>query len=484
MPVYGLLNNNIPVIGVEPVEARRRNIQYRIQELLNNANRGGVPIPQDIVQAIVGAAVPRNGNNAEMRRAQEWAARKAVVFMGKLIESKRALLGAARAAGRGSLTVSKAIARKAERLARDAYEMAPERQVLKNYASNLLNYARGLLQRIANRGVGAAAYASNLVRRLYRRRRVARVNNGAAAGPLRPAPSINNANINRQLNAINVERLWNANITVNRLARLTDNVPEFFMIKQMISHLNATATPRDRNAVLERTKQWLKMIRYFRDADAAVTDMLNRNPYVDDASLSTTALQAMHLYTRAYTPCHYEYLAINIQNQRNLLAAKKHYMSSVRIMINTAAKTFREVYNRVADKDEMVDYFVRTYGAAVSGFPCVDRGITQLLDVANQTDRRFPAQNQRNGNNNWAGSRVNIRRQGGVLTNEGRRALRNRVLQPYMARRLELNANAFNTPEKLWNAVKNKNLRINGQIMKVSNVGRNEINNYHRYVYG
>ena len=256
------------------------------------------------------------------------------------------------------------------------------------------------------------------------------------------------------------------------------------MIKQMISHINATRATRDRNAILERTKQWLKIIRYARRADETVTALLNMNPYMANAQISEQALQAMHLLTGNYTPCHYEYLAINIPNARNLINAKKHYMSSVRLIINTAAKTFREVYDRVANKDEMVNYFTREYGAAVSGFPCVDRGITQLLDIAMQTDRKYPAVVQQRANNNWPGTRVNVRRQNGVLTNEGRTALRNRVLQPFMSRKLEQNANAFNTPQKLWNAVKNKNLKINGQIRKVENIGRNEINNYHAFLYG
>ena len=70
------------------------------------------------------------------------------------------------------------------------------------------------------------------------------------------------------------------------------------------------------------------------------------------------------------------------------------------------------------------------------------------------------------------------------MTPASRANFRNKILQPFMASQLERNANAFNNSHKLWNAVRNKNLKINGAIRKVQNLGRTEVNNYHRYVYG
>ena len=423
------------VINIARHETRSEaNAALRNRQLRGNAN-----VPQNVRQALAGTKL-----------------------MDKITDIQRKLVAAAKAAQQGMKPRAKQFAETARKWASEAYAMAPDRQVVKEYIKKLGGMARRILEKIQ---VGVAAIVA--------KRRA-----------LQPARSVNNSsNIQRQLNRIGVASLQNSNITLSKLSNLSDRVPEFFMMKQMLAHINASETARNKSSVLLRIKQWLKVMKYYKDADARVTTMLNHYPLTNNAALSQAALTAMQLYSpNNYTPCHYEYLAINIPGASNLVNAKKQYMKSVRITISTAAKTFREVYNRVANKDEMVNYFVKTYGAAVSGFPCVDRGITSLLDVAVQTDRRFPA--NRGNANTWAGARVNITRQNGALTNHGRRVLRERVLQPYMSKRLELNASAFNNRHKLWNAVKNKNLKINGQIRKVANIGRNEINNYYKVLYG
>jgi hypothetical protein len=324
MPVYGLLNNNVAVAGQDPIQARRQNIQFRLQELLNNANRMDIQIPQDVIQAIIGAAAPRNGNNAEMRRAKEWGARKGAIFMGKLIESKRALLGAARAAQRGSLTVSKKIAEKAARLAREAYDMAPERQVIKNYANNLLQYAKGLVQRISNKGKGAAAYASNLIGRLYRKYKGQGViANRGGWRPLNNVQPVNRRHLPPSLRGGHVNAPSNQNKTKIRhlVSALINNPNNSSIIREITGdnrfQVYANKNIREKLANVRTINYKNKLHRVLRQLTKLPSNV--KRPVVNNLNKYLENERNNHIDVVSQDPLEKNYLIIDVGNARTRL---------------------------------------------------------------------------------------------------------------------------------------------------------------------
>ena len=128
--------------------ARQLQAQFnRGAEVANHAafRENVVPLPNAVVNALRNNV--RNENNAaNMRRAKEVA----IYVAEKLVLSKRALVGAARAAARGSVVLAKKLGEKAERLAREALERAPDRQVVKEYARNLMQKAKGIFSATRN----------------------------------------------------------------------------------------------------------------------------------------------------------------------------------------------------------------------------------------------------------------------------------------------------------------------------------------------
>ena len=467
MVIYGLPNNNT---NNNANLARQLQAQFNREAAVANQaafRENVVPLPVAVMNALQNNV--RNENNAaNMRRAKELA----IYVAEKLVASKRALVGAGRAAARGSMVVARKISEKAERLAREALERAPDRQVVKDYARTLMQRAKSIFSATKNTLIRRGR---NILAR-YARAPNRMANRQANAGPLARAPSNANTTVNTALNRIGLKTMSNRDVTATRLASLSDRVPEFFMIKKMVENISAAA-PEDRNDVLRRVNQWLKIIRYYKDADRNVRNLLNRNSNTNNRSLSEATVRALKI-TGNYTPCHYEYLGINIHNRTNLLGAKKEYVNSLRLTIKAVAGSFKEMYDRVGD--EFAKYVVKTYGAAVRSFTCMDRGIALLTDTISSANRRFPAGNF----TNWKGTVYNVKTVGGSMTPASRANFRNKILQPFMASQLERNANAFNNSHKLWNAVRNKNLKINGAIRKVQNLGRTEVNNYHRYVYG
>ena len=130
---------------------RKRNEQNAAlaRQLQAQINRGAAVANQQDrlpVAVVNDLQVRKEINAANMRRATEVA----IYVAQKLVLAKRALVGAGRAAARGSMVVARKISEKAERLAREAYERAPDRQVVKDYARTLMQRARSIFSATKN----------------------------------------------------------------------------------------------------------------------------------------------------------------------------------------------------------------------------------------------------------------------------------------------------------------------------------------------
>jgi len=150
-------------------EAANLQLARRIQANFNAAAAQGVNIPQNVQRAVVAvgqqaANRAANGNNNERRRARQIGAEIGGEIAVKLVEAKRLLAAAARYAANGSVILARKLGEKAARLSQEVMAIAPERQVIRDYAGRIFTYSQGLLRRIG--GAGLLTYATNLLGRL------------------------------------------------------------------------------------------------------------------------------------------------------------------------------------------------------------------------------------------------------------------------------------------------------------------------------
>jgi len=479
----------------------------QLQANFNAAANQGVNIPQNVQRAVVAvgqqaANRAANGNNNERRRARQIGAEIGGEIAVKLVEAKRLLAAAARYAANGSVLLARKLGEKAARLSQEVMAIAPERQVIRDYAGRIFTYSQGLLRRLG--GAGLLTYATNLLGRLRVRR----------TPPLAPARSVNNnTNINRQLNRIRVNRMATRNgnaVLLNRTNKnlilgLSDNVPEFFMIKKIIENINQTAQPESwKEQLLSRIPQYLRIMRYYKQIDAHVSRM--PMPSLEDLKSWNTpagraempaSINSIKAYAQSVigTMIHYENIwqvlgesyGIYRHGYGRITEAKrakesidliKSYSGKMNDQIHQSALAFRDVYNRVGER--MVLPFVRKLAEANAGTPCIDAGTSALYEVSQEIQNNYPSNINRlvPNSNRWTGTQYSITTKNGELNNGGRLTL-NSVLENHSSRltnQVRLDRNLF------WNSVKNKNLKINGNTKKISNIpsAKNWINNWHR----
>jgi len=476
----------------------------KLQREFNAAANQGVPIPQNVQQAVIAVGQEENnrGNNNERIRARQRGAKIGGEIAVKLVEAKRLLIAAGKYAANGSVILAKKLAEKSSRLAREVMAMAHERQVIRDYAGRMLAYSQGLLRRVG--GAGLLAYATNLLGRLRVRR----------APLLAPARTFNNnTNINRQLNRIRISNMAKINgngVLLNRrnkglILKLSDNVPEFFMVKKIIENIDQTRQPQNwKDQLLTRIPQYLRIMRYYKQIDENVSRM--PMPSLDDLKSwniprgrgnMPASIQNIKAYSQKIigTSIHYEniwqllgeaYGTYSIGYSSRITEAKlandsidliKSYSGKMNDQIHQSALAFRGVYKRVGNT--MVAPFVQKLVEANAGTPCIDAGTRALYEVGQEIQKNYPENVKRPvpNSNNWSGTKYSITPKNGKLNNGDRMTL-NAVLENHSTRltnQVRLDKTLF------WNSVKNKNLKINGINKKIINVpsAKTWINNWH-----
>ena len=468
----------------------------------HRANGGALPVA--VVNGLRPNARVANNNAANMRMA--------IAVAKKLVLAKRALVGAGRAAARGSVLLAKKISEKAERLAREAYELAPERKVVKDYARNLMQKAKGIFSATRNtiiqRGRNILARYARVPNRVANRQ--------ANARPLARAPSNRNANVNAALNRIGVNRLAVRNnvLTLSRsnqnlILSLSDNVPEFFMIKKIIealSNMKNIAESR-RSQLLKRIPQYLRIMRYYRQIDAHVSrmrmpnlaELQSFNRQVGRGNISDP-ISNIKEYAQPIigTLIHYENIwevigdaygfygpgrprITETRRATESVDLVKSFMERLKEQIHQSALAFRDVYNRAGDPNQVVISFTRELANENWGTPCIDAGVRVLYEVSQKIQRNYPNNARRAAvpnANRWKGLEYSIVTNNGRLTNNGKTIL-NLVLNNHASR---LPQQILSDKNLVWNSIKNKNLKINGRTRKIVNIptAKNWVNNWYR----
>lgn len=506
MVIYGLPNNNT---NNNANLARQLQAQFNREVAVANQaafRENVVPLPVAVMNALQNNV--RNENNAaNMRRAKELA----IYVAEKLVASKRALVGAGRAAARGSMVVARKISEKAERLAREALERAPDRQVVKDYARTLMQRAKSIFSATKNTLIRRGR---NILARYARApNRVA--NRQGNARPLARAPSNANTTVNATLNRIGINKmaLRNNVLTLNvanqrLILGLSDGVPEFFMIKKILeslSQMNIDASYRSQ--LLKRIPQYLRIMRYYRQIDAHVSrmqmpnlaELQSYNTPVGRANMSDP-IRNIGAYAEPIigTRIHYENIwqvigeaygfygpgrprITETRRATESVDLIKSFMERLKEQIHQSALAFRAVYNRAGDPNQMAISFTRELANENWGTPCIDAGVRVLYEVSQKMQINYPNNARqavvRNANR-WKGLEYSIATNNGRLTNNGK-AILNLVLNNHASR---LPKQILSSKDLLWKSLKNKNLKINGRPRKVSNIllARNWVNNWYR----
>ena len=518
MARYGLPLKNNENENENAAQARRlqeqanaqlaRNLQARYNAGLNQ----GVIIPQNVRQGIlalaraaVNAANPNN--NAEIRRARNLGAKIGAELAAKIIESKRALIAAARAATRGSRLVAEKLAEKSARLAQEIKGRVPPRSVISNYMRNIYEYAKGILNKLKTTPTALITYAKNVLARYHAVR--------ANHGPRQTNRGGQHNNINSELNRIRITNMAKGyyvqtlnQSNKNLLLTLNDNVPEFFMVKKIVEtleHLNIY--PDYRKQLLVRIPQYLRIMRYYREIDAHVSRMpmptlQELQTYNTPRGMANMNYKINNIKTYAQgivgTMIHYENIwqvigeaygfygyAARPRISENRRAQEsidliKSFMERLKEQIHQSALAFKAVYNRAANPIQMVSTFTERLARENFGTPCIDAGIRVLYEVSQQIQNNYPNNQRRRVQNinTWMGAQYSVNTTNGRLTNNGRTILK-AILNNHATR---LPQQTLSSKDLVWNSVKNKNLKVNGIVRKINSIpsAKNWVNNWYR----